>query len=1143
MPRIYDNIEEYLVDGLRETLRVSYRADFCVGYFNLRGWRQIEGLMEEWQGGADGCCRLMIGMQEKPQDELRHEFRFKSDGEDEDDSISMDRSTSIRLKNRVAQDFRDQLTVGAPTNADQKGLQRLSTYLKSGRVAVKLYLRHKLHAKLYLLHRHDKQVPIIGYMGSSNLTFAGLSRQGELNIDVVEQDACLKLNRWFDEQWEDRWCLDISEELATIIDESWAREEPISPYLIYLKMAYHLSQEARAGLLEYSIPKDIKQHLFAYQEAAVQIAARHLNKRGGVLIGDVVGLGKTLMATALARVMQEDQAMNTLIICPKNLEKMWEDYQQEYSLTGMVMPSSVVIKELPNLRRYRLVIVDESHNMRNPESKRFHAIKEYIAKNDSKCILLTATPYNKNFRDISAQLRLFLSEDKAKDMGIRPEKLLSEMTEPGFMQKYQFSVRSLAAFEESTHAEDWHDLMRLYMVRRTRSFIQENYATLDKVTGRRYLTFRDGGRSYFPVRVPRTVKFTLDEGRSDDQYARLYAENVLATINKLSLPRYGLANYLVSDSKQKSLAPTSSEKQSIKNLSRAGKRLMGFCRTGLFKRLESGGPAFIQSLERHTLRNFIFLHALENGLDVPIGSQNAELLDATTDQDESIADQSAMEEEEATGAVAIEALPLATEAEYRKKAAEVYNDYTTKFRSRFKWIRPIFFNSNLAKALLADSRGLLDVLAQCSSWDAHKDAKLGALYDLITRQHPHEKVLIFTQFADTVAYLTQQLKVRGITALEGVTGNSADPTDLAWRFSPISNGKSNTIGEDKELRVLVATDVLSEGQNLQDAAIVVNYDLPWAIIRLIQRAGRVDRIGQLSDTIYCYSFLPADGVEQLIRLRERVRLRLQENAEVVGTDESFFEDDGQNAPLRDLYNEKAGILDGDGDAEVDLTSQAYQIWKNATDARPELKPMVEKLPNVVFSTRAHQQSPTAPQGVLIYMRTNEGNDSLAWINRKGESVTQSQLAILTAARCDYNTPALVPLPDEQHDLVRQGVEQILTEDRSTSGQLGRPSGARYRGYERLKHFVTQQRKLLIRDFELLDELDRAVSDIYDRPLTKSATDAINRQIRNGIEDKQLAELVLNFHQDDRLCLSRDEADEGRHEAQILCSLGLFEDEE
>ncbi len=111
-----------------------------------------------------------------------------------------------------------------------------------------------------------------------------------------------------------------------------------------------------------------------------------------------------------------------------------------------------------------------------------------------------------------------------------------------------------------------------------------------------------------------------------------------------------------------------------------------------------------------------------------------------------------------------------------------------------------------------------------------------------------------------------------------------------------------------EVRVLICTDVLSEGQNLQDSSVVVNFDLPWAIIRLIQRAGRVDRIGQRAEEIHCYSFLPADGVEQLIQLRSRIRQRLQENAEVVGTDEAFFEDEDATT-IRDLYTEKQGVLD------------------------------------------------------------------------------------------------------------------------------------------------------------------------------------------------------------------------------------------
>jgi hypothetical protein len=122
------------------------------------------------------------------------------------------------------------------------------------------------------------------------------------NVDVLDHDACQKLQKWFDDRWRDKWCLDISDELAEIIDTSWARTEPVKPYHIYLKIAYHLSQEARAGLSEFRIPRIFGNRLFEYQTAAVKIAAHHLKKRNGVVIGDVVGLGKTLLATALAKI-------------------------------------------------------------------------------------------------------------------------------------------------------------------------------------------------------------------------------------------------------------------------------------------------------------------------------------------------------------------------------------------------------------------------------------------------------------------------------------------------------------------------------------------------------------------------------------------------------------------------------------------------------------------------------------------------------------------------------------------------------------------------------------------------------------------------------------------------------------------------
>ena len=1031
----------------------------------------------------------------------------------------------------MAEEFHGQLLIGVPTNDDETGLRRLSAQLKTKKVILKLFLRQPLHAKLYLLHRKDPNNPCVGFVGSSNLTFAGLSTQGELNVDVLDQDACIKLTQWFNDRWNDKWCLDISAELADIIDTSWARENQPPPYHVYLKMAYHLSQEARVGLSEFHIPADFGNKLFEFQTAAVKIAAHHLNKRGGVLIGDVVGLGKTLVATALARIFQDDQSLETLIICPKNLVKMWQDYVDKYRLIAKVLSLSKVIQELPKLRRYRVVVIDESHNLRNQEGRRYRAIMEYVQENESKCVLLSATPYNKTYLDLSAQLRLFVAEDK--DIGIRPESALKEIGETEFIRRHQCSLRSLAAFEKSEYADDWRDLMRLYLVRRTRSFIQDNYADIDVVTGRKYLTFENGTRSYFPTRVPKTAKFKINDKDTDDQYARLYQDKVVDAVNALNLPRYGLAAYTLVNPQPR---PTPAEDKMLQDLSRGGKRLMGFCRVNLFKRLESGGPAFIQSIQRHILRNYIVLYAIENGLDIPLGTQDAELLDTgTSDVDADLSKANIFEDNGDNGDITpeIKLNHNLTEQAFRAQAKKTYEYYTSQFKNRFKWLRPSLFKKELALNLAADAKSLIEVLKVCGTWDTEKDAKLDALLKLITKQHPDEKVIIFSQFADTVDYLAEQLGKRRITAIEGVTGDSPDPTSAAWRFSPISNEKTEVIPSAQELRVLVATDVLSEGQNLQDAHVVINYDLPWAVIRLVQRAGRVDRIGQKAEKILCYSFLPADGVERIIKLRSRVRQRLNENAEVVGTDEEFFEDDTKGQPILDLYNEKAGILDGDADGEVDLASYAYQIWKNAIDANPSLMKTISDLPDVVYSTKSHKDSPTQPQGVLVYVRTAEGNDSLAWVDKEGKSVTQSQLRILDIACCKPETPT-IPRHELHHGLVQAAVKQVTADEKLVGGQLGRPSGARFRSYERLKRYANQVKGTLF-DRE---EITKAIDEIYRYPLRQSAIDILNRQLKSGVSDDILAELVCALRAEDRLCIVNEEEPEA--EPHIICSMGLFQ---
>ena len=994
--------------------------------------------------------------------------------------------------------------------------------MKEGKVYVKLYLKEPLHAKLYLAHRPDDNFnKIQAIMGSSNLTYAGLTKQGELNAEFADSDSAEKLARWFDDRWSERFCLDITEELARIIDESWAGNRAIPPYYIYLKTAYHLSQEARSGIKEFTLPPEFRRDLFDFQQTAVKIAAKNLNndKRGGAMIGDVVGLGKTITACAIAKLYEMAFASSTLIICPANLQDMWRKYIRKYDLKAEVWSMARAI-DVDSARYYRLIIVDESHNLRNANGIRYRNIRSLIEHQGSKVLLLTATPYNKDFSDLGSLLRLFIGEDQ--DLGIRPEEYIRSIGgEREFQRKHSdIHIRSIRAFEKSPYADDWNELMKLFLIRRTRTFIKENYAKTDEANGRKYLLFPDGSKSYFPDRIPRAVKFATVSG---DQYSRLYSPEMISLMEELKLPHYGLIHFY-DGNKATDIQPH--ERQVIENLSRAGQRMMGFCRSTFFKRIDSSGFAFLLTLYRHILRNAVFIYAIDNKLPLPIGDESSLPDDYVEDEDENVTMFGNTDDGEQAGDNGTQ-IAFPTDLDfYMEKARECYS--IIENRNACSWISSRYFKRTLKQQLKHDCDILLRMIALCGAWQPDADPKLDELEDLLEKKHGADKVIVFTQFSDTAHYVYRQLKRRGIPQVGCATGGSKNMTDIVERFSPKSNDKDYTNTE--QYRVLIATDVLSEGQNLQDAHVIVNFDLPWAIIRLIQRAGRVDRIGQEANEIYCYSFFPAEGVEKIIRLRSRLNARINENAHIVGSDEVFFEGNEKN--LRDMFNEKSGSLDDEDDSDVDLSSQAYQIWKNATDADPKLKRIIPALSDVVYSTKTTEDGQQG--GVITYAKTYNDFDVLTWLDADGNVVSQSQKRILNALACDADTPALPPHANH-HELVAKAVASINNETTSVGGVLGNRFSTRYRIITLLESYYKNPPTLFFSQ-ENKDMLKLAIDNIYNYPLLEGAKFTLGRMLRTNTSD-EIVEYVLEMRKNMTLC--RIDEDRNIHkDPVIICSMGL-----
>ena len=1100
MPLILDNIDLGTEGELLKTLGSSYRLDAAIGYFNLRGWRLLADAVDALPERPEGPkARILVGIHEAPADELRRLVRTRK-------TDPVDNRTAARLKSETASEFREQLQVGLPTVGDEMALRALLRQIEAGDVVVRVHTAHRLHAKLYLCHRDDTAAPRVGYVGSSNLTVAGLREQGELNVDVVDGDATGKLARWFEDRWSDPFTVDALPELAESLRESWAAEDQLDPYLVYLKMAYHLSREAREGLIEYGLPASMSDKLLDFQAAAVKIAARIVMHKGGAMIGDVVGLGKTLVGTAVARLLQEEQGFETLVVCPKNLTEMWESYLHTYEVRGRVESLSMVHKTLPDARRYRLVIIDEAHNLRSDKRRDHGVLQHYITENEPKVLLLTATPYNKQLGDLASQLSLFIRPDT--DLELRPERAIAEVGAAEFELACNGLTSTLGAFKRSEHLGDWQALMSQYLVRRTRRFVEDNYAQTDE-QGRRYLEFGTGKRFYFPKRTAMPTERTMTE---NDPAFEMASDDTLDSIRDLLLPRYRLGDYI-----DTGFVPSNAaERQLVDDLEQSARgNLTGFTRITMFKRLSSSGPAFVATLRRHRLRNLVAAHALDNNLAVPVGSVDNTLWAAEVDHDP----EDSSEEGGDAG--------LFDSGD--DTAVSAYDKLWAKNPTAIRWAPQNMFRDDLADDLRHDAEVITEMLDRFGTWDAERDGKIDALEKLLTDHYPDAKVLIFTEAADTAHYVSEELLRRGVEAVGVVTGDSENPTALAQRFSPKSNNVADgSPVKDGELRVLVSTDVLSEGQNLQDAHIIVNYDLPWAIVKLVQRAGRVDRIGQTSPEVLVYSLMPAGNIEDEINLRGRIRERLGANAQLLGSDEEFFGDPTESQTISGVYDESSPNAPAGGLDDVDPVSKAYEIWRHAEDNHHDLAQRVKTLPNVVYSTKHSTEDPGT--GVLVHTQTVTGADAFAFVEPGGQARRVTPQEALQLAECKPSTPA-VPRLHDHHDLTAAALGGPL---RTPAGRAtGALQGVRGKVWRRLHDQMDSFTDNLL---FTRAELEAAHDAMNERPLYESATQRLAKAVRDrNAED--LAALVANLHNDNQLCIPPvpDSAD---NEPVIVCTMGI-----
>lgn len=1077
MTRIFDNITDNLGQHLIETFEQADRLDAAVGYFNLRGWSLFQDVIESKSASETPIMRILVGMTVDHESQLLENLQCRLEGRDPASPVDAD--TARARKNSAILKFRSQLMRGLPTLVDQQTLQKLKSQLESNKVQIKLFTRRPLHGKTYLAHRNDPNSPIVGFVGSSNLTIAGLENNYELNVDVLDFDAAKKLDGWFEDRWNDKFCINISADVIELIEESWAAELPPTPYELFLKVCYHLSQDVREGQLEYSLPPELRDQLLEYQVSAVQTLARRIVTRGGTMLGDVVGLGKTLTAIATSLMLREQNGYSTLVVCPKNLVRMWEEHLDAYDVPGQVVSYSLAHRNLPDLRRFQFVVIDESHNLRSDKRIDYKAIKDYIDRNDSKVLLLTATPYNVRFGDVANQLSLYIGPDD--DLGVEPRKALE--ANPKIRDDVDGRTNTMQAFRKSEMPEDWKNLMSEHLVRRTRSFIKANYTKIDPHSGREYLEFPNGDRFEFPTRKPIPIDHNFGE---DDPAGLISSDSALDEINRLILPRYSINEYV-----DESADLTSEEYDLLQAWDKSTGHLIGITRTHLFKRLSSCGYSYDMSLKRHLARNELWIYALQNGLNVPTGSIYDEMFtDGDPDPDVS---------------------------------EDNYDALVARNPSTIKWVRPGIFTRSMIEDLEHDSAIIRGLINLYGVWDPIRDSKIEALAKLLQTTHSSDKVLIFSEYKDTAEYVFRSLAEVGIEKIALVTGETSDPSTVIRRFAPKSNRKPHEepqiLSSEDEVRILVTTDVLSEGQNLQDAHVIVNYDLPWAIIRLIQRAGRVDRVGQDAEEIILYTFFH-ESVENVISLRERIRERLKNNAQAFGSDEVYFGSPEETSDLRDLYN--GTLSDRELDGDVDASSLAFEIWSKAVEEQPELAKKIQHMPDLVYSTRFVRESDDE-DGLACFVRTENGIDGFGFADSSGKVRLMTSYEALQVFRAEPDDPTAERRADH-FDLTAELVRGPLAHSAVAAGQL---KGVRLRVWNRLSGRL-----------DISPETTEALESIFKRPLRLDAERQLRARLKSS-SDEALSDLLVLLHKDENLVIADSS---GSDPLRIVCTLGVNENE-
>ncbi|MYA72055.1 ATP-dependent helicase [Candidatus Poribacteria bacterium] len=746
-----------------------------------------------------------------------------------------------------------------------------------------------MHAKMYHIANNGVEDAIVG---SSNFTVRGLGMSStenniELNLEVDSNRDRTDLKTWFDEMWNDKELVeDVRDDVLLYLEQLYQNN---TPEFIYYKTLYHiferfLGEQEKSGLLAEDVQlvdTVIWNTLYEFQKDAVKGAINKIQQHNGCIIADSVGLGKTFEALAIIKYF-ELRNNSVLVLCPKKLRENWTDYRADnnsdlnlffddkfrytvFSHTDLSRDSGKsgdIDLETINWGNYDLVVIDESHNFRNntPGKKdeegnlirksRYQRLMEDIIQTGikTKVLLLSATPVNNNLKDLRNQI-YFLTEGRddafaGEPFGIESlKKTLADAQRTFTDWAKQDNRQTRDLLERLSSA--FFKLLDELTIARSRKHIEKYYpASLKKLGG-------------FPERKkPIPIYTDIDLKGQFMSYDELNGEISEYQLSLFNPSRYVLPEYVSKYDAGRQIGQfTQSDREHY---------LIGMMKVNFLKRLESSVHSFGITMDR-TIEK---IERLEKRI-----KRFQAFRDENPDMDLEEVDIEAFEDEELQ-----EAMQVGKKLIFKMAHLDTERWLEDLQRDREQLELPRLY----AKDVTVD-----------------RDAKLAKLKKLIAKKvkqptkdkrgQPNRKVLIFTAFADTAAYLykgleqwaTEELGIHIAMVSGGTEGNKTsfgktEFSNILTNFSPNSKKRHlmESMPQDEEIDLLIGTDCISEGQNLQDCDYLINYDIHWNPVRIIQRFGRIDRIGNINDSVQLVNFWPTPDLNRYIKLKNRVEARM-----------------------------------------------------------------------------------------------------------------------------------------------------------------------------------------------------------------------------------------------------------------------------